>query len=187
METATTRPVRVDDARDIARVLLNHLPGRWRHTVEVARRAEELAGTVDPEDREHLVAAAWLHDIGYADEIVETGFHPVDGARFLDRHGWPRRLSSLVAHHSGAVYVAGARGLVDALRPYRREDSPVSDALAYADQTIGPNGERVSVEQRMADALYRHGPDSPSARAHRLRAPYLRGVASRVERRLASA
>jgi hypothetical protein len=32
-----------------------------------------------------FVAAAWLHDIGYAPAIAEsgTGFHPLDGARYL--------------------------------------------------------------------------------------------------------
>ncbi len=30
-----------------------------------------------------LVAAAYLHDIGYAPELAITGFHPLDGARHL--------------------------------------------------------------------------------------------------------
>ena len=38
-----------------------------------------------------LVAAAWLHDIGYAPELVETGFHPLDGARYLRREGLMNR------------------------------------------------------------------------------------------------
>ena len=36
-----------------------------------------------------LVASAWLHDIGYAAGLQETGFHPVDGARHLRSAGWP--------------------------------------------------------------------------------------------------
>ena len=179
------RPVRVHDARDIARVVLADLPDRWRHTVGVARRAEELAATVPDEDREDLVAAAWLHDIGYAEELIDTGFHPLDGARFLDRHLWPVRVSGLVARHSGAAFVAEARGLGDALAVYPNEESPVSDALTYADQTVGPDGCRVAVDRRMADMLRRHGPDSPNASVHHVRAPYLRAVADRVEWRLA--
>ena len=27
--------------------------------------------------------AAWLHDVGYAPSLVETGLHALDGARFL--------------------------------------------------------------------------------------------------------
>src|SRR6266508_2813515 len=106
----TVRTVRVHEARDVAQAVLSGLPSRWRHTVGVARCAEELAATLDADDGEQLVAAAWLHDIGYAEDLVDTGFHPLDGARFLDRHRWPSRISALVAHHSGAAFVATARG-----------------------------------------------------------------------------
>jgi putative nucleotidyltransferase with HDIG domain len=187
MDIAVLRPVRVHDARDIARVVLGDLPDRWQHTVGVARRAEEVATTVPAEDREDLVAAAWLHDIGYAEELVDTGFHPLDGARFLDRHLWPPRVSALVAHHSGAAFVADARGLSAELGAYPREESAVADALTYADQTVGPDGCGVALERRMADMLRRRGPDSPNALVHHVRAPYLRAVADRVEWRVALA
>jgi putative nucleotidyltransferase with HDIG domain len=52
-----------------------------------------------------------LHDIGYAPSLVATGFHPVDGARFLRAQGTPEVVVSLVAHHSGAVFEAEQRGL----------------------------------------------------------------------------
>jgi hypothetical protein len=186
VDPTVTRPVSVHEARDTAQVLLGGLPGRWRHTIGVARRAEELAAALDMVDRQHLAAAAWLHDIGYADCVVDTGFHPLDGARYLDRDHWPGRLTALVAHHSGAACVAAIRGLGDLLRRYPREETMVSDALTYADQTVGPDGERMTVEQRMADMLHRHGPDSPNAGAHHLRRPYLLAVAARVEQRLRS-
>jgi HD superfamily phosphodiesterase len=67
----------------------------------VAARATELARTVDKADRDLLVAAAWVHDIGYAPPLAVTGFHPLDGARHLDRSGFLARLAALVAHHSG--------------------------------------------------------------------------------------
>jgi HD domain len=184
VDATVLRPVQVHDARDIAQVVLRDLPLRWRHTIGVARRAEELCVLLDADDRAHLLAAAWLHDIGYADEVVDTGFHPLDAARFLDRHRWPRRLSALVAHHSGAMYVAAARGLAEPLAVYPREESPVSDALTYADQTTAPNGDRTTVDERIADMLHRHGSDSPNFRAHQVRGPYLLAAAERVERRL---
>ena len=64
------------------------------------------------------------------------------------------------------------------------EDSAVSDALTYADQTVGPHGRRMTIEYRIADAISRHGPDSPNARALVDRVPYLLAVAERVEGRL---
>jgi hypothetical protein len=51
-----------------------------------------------PDDREILVAAAWLHDIGYAPGLAETGFHPLDGARWLRTAGFGDRLAGLVAY-----------------------------------------------------------------------------------------
>jgi putative nucleotidyltransferase with HDIG domain len=170
-------------AEDLARTLLPPPAERWHHTAGVAARARRLAAVVDPADRDLLVAAAWLHDIGYAADLHDTGFHPLDGARYLDRMGWPQRLTSLVAHHSGARFVAEARGFGAAMAGYPVEISPVSDALTYADQTVGPYGRPYTVDQRMAEMLERHGPDSPQARVHRARAPYLTGVADRMGER----
>lgn len=171
-------------ARAVAETLLVELPDRWQHTIAVAARAEELAGAVDPADRDVLVVAAWLHDIGYGAMAAETGFHPLDGARYLDRHGWPARISALVAHHSGADFLAIAYGRYEQLGAYPHENSPVSDALTYADQTTGPSGEPMAVAPRMAEAIRRHGPDSPHARVHHVRGPYLLATADRVEQRL---
>jgi putative nucleotidyltransferase with HDIG domain len=173
-------------ARTVAEMLLRDLPDRWAHTVTVADKAAQVAVTVDPADRELLVVAAWLHDIGYSPQLHRTGFHPLDGAAHLCEHGWPERICGLVAHHSGAVFVARGRGLGAALARYPCEQSPVSDALTYADQTTGPGGQPVSLDERMAEMLARHGPDSVHARVHPEREPYLRAVAARVEQRLSA-
>jgi putative nucleotidyltransferase with HDIG domain len=173
----------LDHARELAAHLLGTMGDRWRHTIAVAARAAELAATVASTDRDLLVSAAWLHDIGYATPV--TGFHPLDGARHLDRLGWPGRISALVAHHSGARFAAEVLGLADALDTYPREAGPVADALTYADQTVDNRGRRVSVRDRLADMLHRHGPDSPNAKAHHLREPHLLTIAGRVEARLA--
>jgi hypothetical protein len=175
----------VHAARDLAQILLAGSPERWRHTIGVARRAEELTGIIDdPREFDSLLAAAWLHDIGYADPLHETGFHPLDGARYLDRLGWPGRLAALVAHHSDARSVAGARGLHRQLSAYPREESAVADALTYADQTVGPAGRSMTLDERLADMLRRHGPDSPNAAVHHIREPVLRAAVTRVQRRL---
>ena len=41
------------------------------------------------------------------------------------------------------------------------EDSEVSDALTYADQTVGPHGRPMTVEYRIAESITRHGPRIP--------------------------
>lgn len=175
----------VHRARDLAQTLLANLPERWRHTIGVARRAEQVRGTVGSRsDGEDLLIAAWLHDIGYAAALRDTGFHPLDGARHLTANGWPARIAALVAHHSGARFVAEARGLAEHVAEFACEQSPVSDALIYADQTVGPNGVSMNLEQRLTDMLERHGPDSPNAVAHARRAPVLRAAVQRVDQRL---
>jgi len=156
----------VHDARDLAQVLLVTEPQRWRQA---------------------LVAAARLHDIGHGDLPRDTGFHPLDGARYLHRHQWPVRLAGLVAHHSEASSVARVRGLADDLARFPDERSLVSDALAYADQTVGPDGRAMRLEERWADMLRRHGQNSPNAVAHPRRAPLLRAAVHRIEQRLADA
>jgi len=62
---------------------LARLGDRWDHTREVAACALSKAAAVPDEDRRLLVDAAWLHDIGYSPEVYRTGFHPLDGARYL--------------------------------------------------------------------------------------------------------
>lgn len=184
MTTMAVQRIDVGAAEDLAGFLLADLPQRWAHTVGVARRAVELCAGMAPADRDCVVTAAWLHDIGYAGPVLSSGFHPLDGARFLRRAGWAARINALVAHHSGACYVAEARGLRHELAEFPRELSPVADTLTYADQTVGPDGTRVDIRDRMAEMLARHGAGSDNARVHHLRAPDLLAAAERVEHRL---
>ncbi|WP_230690169.1 HD domain-containing protein [Catellatospora paridis] len=167
----------------LADELLADLPQRWAHTAGVAGRAAELAAAVDPGERDLLLCVAWLHDIGYSAAALDTGFHPLDGARLLRRQGWPRRLCALVAHHSGAGFLAAEQGVVG-MAEFPDEESAVTDALACADQTTGVRGEPAFLEERLAEALHRHGASSVYARAHLRRAPYLRAAAARVQERL---
>jgi HD superfamily phosphodiesterase len=97
-------------------------------------RAEEIAAAVGVADRGVLVAAAYLHDIGYADELIAHDFHPLDGALWL-RAQSQERLAGLVAHHTGAIFEATAHGLAQRLAAFIDERSPVSDALAFSDLT----------------------------------------------------
>ena len=49
------------------------LPRRWAHSLGVARRAADLRGVLG-ENADLLVAAATLHDVGYAPRLAATGF-----------------------------------------------------------------------------------------------------------------
>ena len=177
----------IHEARELAQAVLARSPERWRHSIGVALRAEQVVGAItadQDQDREIVVAAAWLHDIGYAEALRVTGFHPLDGARFLLDHGWPMRIAGLVAHHSEASSVARVRGLANQLADFVKERSSAADVLTYADQTVGPNGRRLAIEDRLAEMLRRHGPGSAQALAHPRRAPLLRASVNRVEQQL---
>jgi len=175
---------RLNAASTLAGHLLGTLPDRWLHTQAVARRAEQLAATVGSSDQEALLAAAWLHDIGYGPLARVTGFHPLDGARYLGARGWPERVVGLVAYHSGAEFLAGPHGLTEQLAQFPHERSAVADALTYADQTTGPRGELMTIDDRRAEALARHGQSSAQAAVRQVREPFLIAVGLRVESRL---
>jgi HD superfamily phosphodiesterase len=99
----------IDAAAELAARILEENPERLHHSAAVASRARVLAITVAPSAVGTLVAAAWLHDIGYGSRALQSGFHPLDGALFLRGEGWPEGVCALVAHHSGSRFVARSR------------------------------------------------------------------------------
>jgi hypothetical protein len=138
--------------------LLEALGDRWRHTVGVAERARRVGVVLDEAERDVLVAAAFLHDVGYAPALVVTGFHPIDGARHLRELG-RERLAGLVAYHSGARWEAEGRGLAGELAEFSDQGSTVTKLLTYCDMTTGPRGESFTLDERLAEIERRYGPE----------------------------
>ncbi|EWM66529.1 MULTISPECIES: HD domain-containing protein [unclassified Micromonospora] len=137
-------------AETSARHLASTSPRRWRHVQAVAAKAKTL-GRLVGEDADLLVASAWLHDIGYAPDVADTGFHALDGARWARREGFSPRLAALIAYHSCTSYEADERGLGDVLAgEFSFEESATSDALWFADMTTGTDGQDLTVEERLA-------------------------------------
>ncbi|WP_280486551.1 HD domain-containing protein [Nocardia farcinica] len=166
-------------AAETARAHLSVLPRRLRHVEGVASRAA-LAGPV-VDDAELLVAAGWLHDIGYAPVLVRTGFHPIDGAVFLESIGASKRLCALVANHSCACIEARNRELsID----WKDEQTPLRDALWWADLTTTVDGKTTTLDDRLADIYRRYGADHVVGRSVRESEPIIREVVRRTEDRL---
>jgi hypothetical protein len=153
-------------AADYAEELLAPLGDRWAHVQGVVRQAERVAAILPAEEREVLVAAAYLHDLGYAPALIDTGFHGLDGARHLRALGH-ERLAGLVAYHSGAWGEAELRGLTVELAEFLDEASATSMALTYCDMTTGPAGEVITYEERLAGVEERYGAGHVVARSVR--------------------
>jgi hypothetical protein len=158
---------------------------RWTHVREVARRAQEVAPALPAAQRPLLVAAAYLHDIGWAPGLRDSGFHPLDGARWLRAQG-REDLAGLVAHHSAADVEAELRGLDDQLGQFPDGPPAVSDALAYCDVTSGSGGGTVTLDERMADVQRRYGEDHIVTVAMRRALPLLAAMVERTTTRLGS-
>lgn len=169
-----------------ATALLGSGSARLRHVAGVATTAARLRG-VSASDAELLVSAAWLHDVGYAQDVVQTGFHPLDGARYLRSSGAPDRLCRLVANHTGAWVEAESRSLAAVLAAeFPAEDSAIADALTFADLTTRPDGGRVEVEDRIEEVLHRYEPGHVVHESIRRAAPDLIATVRRIEARLAA-
>jgi hypothetical protein len=176
-----TRFESVEWAEQLAHQHLISLPRRLAHVTGVAEQAARAAVVAD--DPALLVAAAWLHDIGYAPALARLGFHPIDGAAFLRGRGADDRLCGLVANHSCACVEARRRGLtID----WPDEDTALRDALWWADMTTTPTGQVTEVRQRIAEVQERYGPGHVVALSVAEAAPRLIGAADRTERRMGS-
>jgi HD superfamily phosphodiesterase len=175
-------------AAELARKLLEvPLPRRWDHVQGVAAQARSLTPILG-DHADLLEAAAWLHDIGYSPELADTGFHPLDGARHLrdGQHADPT-LCSLVANHSCAIIEAEDRGLAAELaREFPCPEPMLTDALAYCDMTTTPDGQVVSVYDRLAEIRERYGPHSLVTRFTHRAGPHLISSVRRTTRLLES-
>lgn len=178
----------MDWARRVAETELGReLPRRWAHSQGVASRAADV-GRILGKDADLLAAAAVLHDVGYAPRLATTGFHPLDGARFLrDEHRADERLVRLVANHSFALLEAEERGLREELAAEfpLLEEPLLVDALVYCDMTTTPEGRRTTAQERVAEIVGRYGDESIVGRFIRRASPEIFAAAERVEAALA--
>ncbi|WP_093838602.1 HD domain-containing protein [Streptomyces aidingensis] len=177
-------------AYEMAETLLaGPLPRRWAHSQGVAARARALAPLFGDE-AELLEAAAILHDIGYAPELASTGFHPLDGGRYL--HARPEaddRITRLVAHHSFAALEAEERGLRPALEAEfpLLENPQLVEALVCCDMTTTPDGLPTSSRERIAEIRSRYGDDSIVGRFIRRAEPHIHEAVDRTHERATAA
>jgi putative nucleotidyltransferase with HDIG domain len=132
-------------------------PDRYEHSLAVWRRAVEVRRVLPVDEREVLVLAALLHDIGRAGDPGNRRPHGFVGAQLLDAAGLPD-VAAVVAHHSGARFEAHLRGMAH----HDRWDPPrhLVDLLTYLDRTTSSTGTQVTLTERRAELEARYGAES---------------------------
>lgn len=171
-------------AHDLAEgVLAAELPRRWAHVQGVAAQARICAALFARDEADLLISAALLHDVGYASKVAQTGFHALDGARFLMLQGAPDRLCALVAHHSCAYLEAELRGLSAELAGWTDEATPLRDSLWWADMSTTPDGDPTNIDDRIEEIQKRYGPEDLVTFFIRQAGPELVAAVERTEQR----
>lgn len=158
------------------------VPRRWAHAQGVVRRAEGVAARLG-DDGDLLLAAAAVHDLGFAPDavVIGVGFPAVDAARYLEKLGAPRRLCHLVAHSAYSALEGGLRGFGAEYAAFEDERTPLRDALWYCCLTTGPDGEAMNLEERISEWSVRYAGDAVIARYAELAPPELRAAVARTE------
>jgi len=174
------------DAAALAQRLLAEIGTRFAHSASVASQVGRARRLLDSPWEVAISEAAWLHDVGYHPAVARTGFHPLDGARWLRDRGWPDEICRLVAWHTAAFVEAALRGLDhELLAEFDPPPQLATDALTWADLTSSPSGERWTVARRLADILERYPANAVEHRAIADAAPALRHAAREIQSRLA--
>ena len=173
------------DMKELAESLLaKEQPKRWLHVQGVAKASVQLLADRSDIERSLLTEAAIVHDIGYASDLVDTGFHPIDGARYLRGLDVDDRVVNLVAHHSCARIEAELRGLGNILEvEFPRDDRLPHAELCFCDMTTGPDGKMLTIDARLQDIRDRYDPKSVVGRFVDRAEPELRATVSEVENR----
>lgn len=115
---------------------------RLRHSLSVANKMRELAKDKAGVNSDDAFILGLLHDIGY--QFTEnTGEHAKVGGEILRNQGY---------NYWKEVYYHGI--------PQEDFDSTMLQLLNYADMTIGPTGNELTIEERILDISNRYGKGS---------------------------
>ena len=183
MHTLGSPTVDVAAARNLAVELLDGVGTRLAHSLGVGRQADLLTAGYPPNQRGRIVAAAYLHDVGYSPRCRRTGWHPYDGARWLANQGHEPEICRLVMWHTAAWHEGRLRGLyADAVAEFGPPDQNSLDTavLAASDMLTGPAGQTLTVDERLADIAHRYQPTSVVARAMTAAGAELRALVDRA-------
>jgi len=117
---------------------------------------------LDEDTKDICMAAALLHDVGYAPSLNVHDFHPVDGYMAI-KSLFPCEISLPVLYHSFADLECNFRRPDMEIHYDDKMDAKASkvwELLTYCDLHTDGQGNLVTVDERYADIKLRHGADS---------------------------
>lgn len=160
----------IQDANLLLEISLENKPERLVHSKSVFDNTLSiLSGTPDLKKyndsfKEHCLASALLHDIGYSDKATQFGFHPVDGYLFLKNHGWSKTICTAVLYHSWSKELADMldNSLLTTFYASQltEEEKLIIEIISFADMHISPSGEKCTFGSRIQNIGSRFGENS---------------------------
>lgn len=160
---------------------LSDNPQRVLHILKIAHQVRESAIKLGLKgaDLDFADCAALLHDIGYWKPIAITGFHPIDGARFLEQQG-EHNLASLIVGHSCSVEEGELLGFTE----IKFSSDIIAKLITYWDVQVKQGGEVVSYKERFTDIISRYGADSIVGKANIKAKPRIEKIIKEIDEML---
>ena len=146
---------------------INEKTFRFKHILGVVEEMKMLLEKVEMGEhiKEELIEAAYLHDIGYSEKLLKTGYHPLDGALYCIKENYSSGIIAAVMFHSGALEDV-KRNFPDLLDIYLKHYSKLNekdqlyiDLVTYCDLHRSSLGIKVTFEERMNEIFQRYGED----------------------------
>jgi protein-tyrosine phosphatase len=170
-------------ARELAeREIGPTLPRRRLHDAAVDELAAAVAAILPEDERDLFLATLAIHDIGFSPAAAETGFQPIDGARYLEAAGAPERLVALIANNVSAAIEAELRGHDEAYERWPDEASALRDAVWFCCITTAADGSPIDVDERIDAWLGQYPEPVVPEFVRRAREPIRAAVARTAER-----
>lgn len=146
---------------------INENSYRFKHIMGVVDEMKLLLRhfDIDNKTKNELINLAFLHDIGYSEQLTKTGFHPLDGALFCKEMGYSEDVVSAVMFHSGA-YRDVEMNFPDIMGCYVNHSYRIKnkgklyiELITYCDLHRSPLGIKVNLDERLEDIYRRYGED----------------------------
>jgi hydroxymethylpyrimidine pyrophosphatase-like HAD family hydrolase len=159
------RPGQGFDLSLLETLFAEHMP-RLAHMRDASAFARDLRASfgMDAVHGELLERSSLLHDVGYAPALRRFGYHPLDGALYLDGHGeHPWVVEGVLRHSQADRRTDRFPGVSEeyALRSSIPEAAWLVRAVTVCDWRSAGVGGRVSFSRRVQDIALRnpHNPD----------------------------